>query len=396
RAGGHAPASFPFTAVREDRITYFAALLNGENNDNFFGALVTSTPVEQDLTVTHSDPGFSAPSMRITLQGVTDGQDHRVSVTFNGAYLGEMDFTGQANYAQTFPLAAGQAPNGTNAVVLTALEGDTDTSLVQSIALTYGHTYAADGNWLRLMAPAGDMTEVTGFTNPQITVYDITDPLHVARVRGSVSSAAGTYSVEFAAPGNRGSTSTLLAFSADQIEGPAALAHHAPTVWGQRESSADAVIISHADFLSNLAPLESLRRAQGQTVALVPVDDLYDEYNFGERSPYALRSFLSAAAANWRTPPQSVLLVGDASFDPRNYLGLGDFDFVPTRIIETAALKTASDDWFSDFLGNGFATLATGRLPVRTTTDAANVVGKITGYESGASAGPWTSQALLI
>jgi len=69
---------------------------------------------------------------------------------------------------------------------------------------------------------------------------------------------------------------------------------------------------------------------------------------------------------------------------------------VPTRIIETAALKTASDDWFSDFLGNGFATLATGRLPVRTTTDAANVVGKITGYESGASAGPWSSQVLLI
>jgi len=393
---GHAPASFPFTTVLEQRITYFAALLNGENNDNFFGALVSSTPVEQDLMVTHSDPGFSTPSLQITLQGVTDGQNHRVSVTLNGAYLGDMDFTGQANYAQTFPLAAGQAPNGTNAVVLTALEGDTDTSLVQSIALTYGHTYAADGNWLRLTAPAGDTTEVTGFTNPQITVYDITDPLHVARVRGSVSSAAGTYSVEFAAPGNRGSTSTLLAFSADQIEGPAALVHHSPTVWGKRESSADAVIISHADFTANLAPLVSLRRAQGQTVALVPVDDLYDEYNFGERSPYALRSFLSAAVDNWKTPPQSVLLVGDASFDPRNYLGLGDFDFVPTRIIETAALKTASDDWFSDFLGNGFATLATGRLPVRTTTDAATVVGKITGYESGASAGPWSSQILLI
>jgi len=393
RGGRPAPASFPFTTVLEQRITYFAALLNGENNDNFFGAMVTSTPVEQDLTVTHSDLGFSTPSLEITLQGVTDGQSHRVSVTFNGNYLGEMDFTGQANYAQTFALEAGQVPNGSNAVVLTALEGDNDVSLVQSIGLTYGHTYTADGNWLRLTVPAGDTTQVTGFTNPQITVFDITDPLHVAQVRGTVS---GAYGVEFTAPGNSGSTKTLLAFSADQIEGPAGLAHHSPTVWGLRESSADAVIISHANFTASVAPLVSLRRAQGQTVALVPVDDLYDEYNFGERSPFALRSFLSVAVANWRTKPQSVLLVGDASFDPRNYLGLGDFDFVPTRIIETAALKTASDDWFSDFLGNGFATLATGRLPVRTTTDAANVVGKIVGYESGASAGPWTSQALLI
>ncbi len=60
------------------------------------------------------------------------------------------------------------------------------------------------------------------------------------------------------------------------------------------------------------------------------------------------------------------------------------------------SLNQSSEAVFSDFLGNGYATLATGRLPVRTTTDAANVVGKIVGYESGASAGPWTSQALLI
>jgi len=399
-AGGHggsaAPASFPFTALLEQRTTYFAALLNGENSDNFFGALVGSTPVEQDLTVAHSDPGFTSPSLAVTLQGAVDQQEHRVSVTLNGNYLGEMDFSGLANYTQTFPLAAGQVPNGKNTVVLTALAGDNDYSLVQSIALLYGHTYEADGNWLRLTAPAGDAVQVSGFTNPQISVFDITNPLEINQVRGRVGNSSGTYSVTFTAPGVAGHTSTLLAFSADQIEGPAAITQHLPTVWGHAKSSADAVIISHADFTASLAPLASLRREQGHSVALVPVDDLYDEFNFGERSPFALRSFLSAAQSNWRTKPQSVLLVGDASFDPRNYLGLGDFDFVPTRLIETMALKTASDDWFSDFLGNGFATMPTGRLPVRTSAEAANVVAKIVGYETGASPGPWTSQVLLI
>ncbi len=52
------------------------------------------------------------------------------------------------------------------------------------------------------------------------------------------------------------------------------------------------------------------------------------------------------------------MLGGDASLDPRNYLGLGDFDFVPTRIVETAAFKTASDDWFSDFKQTGFPIIA--------------------------------------
>jgi Peptidase family C25 len=91
-----------------------------------------------------------------------------------------------------------------------------------------------------------------------------------------------------------------------------------------------------------------------------------------------------------------LLLVGDASLDPRNYLGFGDSDFVPTRIIETAAFKTASDDWFSDFQQNGFATIPTGRLPVRTVADADLVVSKIVNYEKGIGAGAWNQQALVI
>jgi len=71
-------------------------------------------------------------------------------------------------------------------------------------------------------------------------------------------------------------------------------------------------------------------------------------------------------------------------------------DFVPTRMIETAAFKTASDDWLTDFNETGFGTIPTGRLPVSTPSDAALVVSKIVGYESGASAGSWQQQALVI
>ncbi|HUJ40706.1 MAG TPA: C25 family cysteine peptidase, partial [Candidatus Acidoferrales bacterium] len=396
RASNTAAASFPFATVREDHTTYFAALLNGEDNDNFFGALVSTTPVEQDLTATNNDPQFTGASLGVALQGATNGQAHRVSVSFNGIYLGEIDFFGFGNQTQTFPLAAGQVVNGTNAVELTSLAGDNDYSLVQSITLVYGHRYAADGNWLRMTARGGDALEVTGFTNPQIRVYDITNPQRINQVAARVSMAGGAYSVAFTAPGGAGHTATLVAFSADQIEAPAGLEHHSPAEWGRAENSADVVIITHADFADSLTPLVNLRRRQGHRVAVVPVDDLYDEFNYGERSPYAVQNFLAAAEAHWKPKPQSVLLVGDASLDPRNYLGLGDFDFVPTRIIETAALKTASDDWFSDFAGKGFATMATGRLPVRTSAEAANVVGKIVGYETGASPGPWTSQALLV
>jgi hypothetical protein len=140
----------------------------------------------------------------------------------------------------------------------------------------------------------------------------------------------------------------------------------------------------------------ALRKSQNRTVAVVTTDQLFDAYNFGERTPFALRDYLQAASQGANSKPQAVLLMGDASLDPRNYLGLGDFDFVPTRLIETEAFKTASDDWFSDFGDTGFATIPTGRIPARTVADASLVVSKIVNYENGSTAGPWMQQVLVI
>jgi uncharacterized repeat protein (TIGR01451 family) len=396
-SGSAAPNSFPFTVVQEDRITYFAALPNGENRDNFFGAVITSDPVDQDLHVAHSDPASSLPTtLDLILQGGTSGQAHRVSVRFNGASIGEMDFAGQENVKQSFPLDSALLHDGTNIVTLTALEGDNDVSVVESIALDYPHTYEADANWLRATVESSEQVRIGGFTNSQIRAFDITDPLHIAELGGEISFANGIYSIALdiarGFPGER----TILAFSADRISQPDALAPHTPTFLDDRRGGADIVMITHPDFAANLTPLVRLRQGLGHHVAVVTTEQIYDEFNFGERSPFAIRSYLQNSAAEWQRRPQAILLVGDASFDPRNYLGLGEFDFVPTRLIETAAFKTASDDWFTDFQLTGFATIPTGRLPVRTAADASLVVSKIIGYERGSFAGSWNGQALFI
>ena len=95
---------------------------------------------------------------------------------------------------------------------------------------------------------------------------------------------------------------------------------------------------------------------------LVDLADVYDERGFGDKSADAVRDFIQAARATWRVPPRFVLLVGDATFDPRNFLGLGDFDFAPTRLIDTATMETASDDWFVDADLDGVPELAIGRM----------------------------------
>ena len=117
-----------------------------------------------------------------------------------------------------------------------------------------------------------------------------------------------------------------------------------------------------------MAPLVALRASQGHQAALVSIDDVYDEFSFGVRSPQALKDFLSHARTTWAVAPRYVVLAGDATFDPRDYAALGFGDFVPTRLVDMSQieLETASDDWFVDANADGLPELAIGRLPVRT------------------------------
>ena len=85
-------------------------------------------------------------------------------------------------------------------------------------------------------------------------------------------------------------------------------------------------------------------------------------------------------------------MTGDSSYDARNYLGLGDNDLVPTKLIDTAYLETASDDWFADFDGDGIAELSVGRLPVRSVEEASVLVAKLFAYEES---GPSNEVALV-
>jgi hypothetical protein len=172
-----------------------------------------------------------------------------------------------------------------------------------------------------------------------------------------------------------------LALTEERVKTSEGITTNQPSSWHQERGGYDFVIISHRDFLGSLDPLRKLRESQGLTVALIDVQDVYDEFSFGVKSPKAIKDFLTHAKAKWQKPPRYVLLVGDASYDPRNYLGLGNFDLVPTKMVDTAYFETASDDWFVDFNNDGLPEMAMGRLPVQTAEEAAIIVSKIVGYE---------------
>ena len=83
---------------------------------------------------------------------------------------------------RVFQVSNALLQNGANTVTLTALNGDNDVNLVQSITLEYAHTYTADSDWLRATASGGDTVRINGFTNAQVEVFDITDPLSITQL----------------------------------------------------------------------------------------------------------------------------------------------------------------------------------------------------------------------
>jgi hypothetical protein len=378
-----AAASFPYTVERRDHTIYFSALRNGDQ-ESFFGAVIARNAVDQAMALSHIDRSASAEAtLEVALQGVTQ-QAHRVRVDVNDSVVGEINFNAQAAGTTRIDLKAAKLKEGQNIVRLTPLGGDQDVSLVNYVRVTYGHTYTADNDALRFTLAKKQQVTIDGFSSSAIRVIDISNPDGVQEVAARVQRQGSGYAVTVAAPG--AGKSTLLAFADGQVKRPVAATFNQPSNLRSTAAGADFVIVSHRDFINSLKPLVALRESEGLSVMVVDVEDVYDEFSFGEKSPQALKDFLSFAVSNWKTAPRFAMLVGDASYDPKDYQGFGNSDFVPTKMIDTQLMKTSSDAWLADFNNDGAEDIALGRLSVRTADEAAQMVARIIGYNQSRSA----------
>jgi autotransporter-associated beta strand protein len=384
--------SFAYTLERKERLTYFPGLDNGEA-DNFFGQIITnnsSSAVLETLNVRHPDTEAASGAqaqLEVSLQGVTAGS-HTVRVLFNGADAGLINFAGTDHIAQAFSVPASSVREGDNVIQLASLGGDADISLADTVRLTYAHAYVADNNALALSVGSEETVRVKGFTNGSVRVLDITDPNNsqeltlVITAQPDGSFSADTQVIGATPDGPR----TLLVFADTEAAHPDSVRNSNPSHWASEDAGADFLIISHRSLLGSVQPLADLRRSQGMAVDVIDVEDLYDEFSFGAHAPQAIQNFIRRAANSWKVTPRYVLLVGDATYDPRNYLGQGANDMIPTKLLWATDMKTASDDWMADMDGDGVPELAVGRLPVRTASEAGVLVGKIVNYVPGQSA----------
>jgi len=388
-ADGFAATNFDNTYQFKGRSLYFSTLQNGEE-ENFFGQVIAS-PVTLTLPLPNPDiAAAGTATLEFALQGVANlfGNSHQVSVSFNNVTVGLVDFGALDHPVSTFSIPASQILNGANTLKFTKTSSG-EICIFDYVRLTYPHAFKTDSGSLKFSLLGSQTRTVDGFAGPSVRLIDYSDPLAVKVTRPASEPSALGYAITVPAsesgPKNQ---RLLLAIPEGQFDQPESLTLNQPSTLNLNSNNANFVIVSYKDFIpsftANILPantsLVGQRTAQGHRVKIVDIEDVYDEFGFGAHGPQAIKNFLQHASTHWATPPAYVIFAGDASLDPRNYTGAGNFDLVPTKLLDATYDETCSDDWLTDFDNDGIANIPVGRLPFRTTVEASLILSKIVNF----------------
>ena len=158
------------------------------------------------------------------------------------------------------------------------------------------------------------------------------------------------------------------------------------------EINPDLLIITHekfTDFANNYANFRAERNSL--TYDIIQIEDIYNEFNFGKKSPHAIKAYLKWCYENKKTAPKYVVFIGGASWDARFVLPTSfKNDYIPSYG------KPVSDYWYSLLEGDDFIPeLILGRIPVQTEEQANIYFEKLKEYENVKNA-PWQKEYLLL
>lgn len=368
--------------------------------------------------------GTSTATLALWLIGYTSG-GHHWEVALNGTTLGQVVWTGQSAVTATLSIPAHVLRSGNNllSVSLPEVEG----AWLDAFAVRYGRGPEPVEASVRFgIAPAtpGDspptlphrlyLPLVLRCSDPSGTArayavalaspgpyraYDITNALRPLRLTGiQMEDNAVTVGDP---PGSSPRRYIVAAESAILRPSRVRPAYNPFGLDGSEEEPAGAhlLIITHPAFADALTSLVSLRQSQGLSTTVVSVLGIYDAWGDGRPDPGAIRAFIADAYTTWNPRPIYVLLVGDGSFDPRQYRPDSPPTFIPPYLadVDPWAGETAADNRYACVDGDDtLPDLLLGRLPVDSLEETQTMVEKIVAYESTPFPGGWNADVLLV
>ncbi|MBN1666619.1 MAG: hypothetical protein JW862_06010 [Anaerolineales bacterium] len=329
--------------------------------------------------------------------------DHRVDVDLNGMSVGSLVWDGKQPITAALPILPGTLHGDANTLTLTlpgipgvSIEGawlDAFSIRAARGSAAFGHSVTFSGQ----LAPHAYTLAFNSTTG--LRVYDITDPSLPLHLTGVVTTEN---TITFGDPfGDEwdGQSHRYMLTTESELLSPVALRPVQPLQTGGDFIGADYVLIAPADFMPALDSLISLRQAQGLTVAVEDVQAIYAAYGDGRPDPAAIRAYLAYAYAAWTLRPVYVVLVGDGSFDPRQYRTDSPPTFIPPYLanVDPWAGETAADNRYVTVDGqDALPDMLIGRLPVKTLAETQIVVDKIVQYETNPIPGGWNQNVTFV
>lgn len=172
------------------------------------------------------------------------------------------------------------------------------------------------------------------------------------------------------------------------------------------------VIVSPSSWITEANRLANFHRNQyGYSVAVVPVEQVFNEFGGGQQHPVAIRNFLKMMYDRFKGQPNQeleyVLLLGAGSFDYKNRIQ-GNIRWIPTYQSPSSLepLVTHTTDDFFGFLDETeninnvvpapLLDVSIGRIPAKNMSEARTMINKIIAYHQATAKGSWRLKSMYV
>jgi hypothetical protein len=326
------------------------------------------------------------------LVGRSENQ-HLARLYFNGGTesIEEANWTGKTNYIFNTDLPQAQLVAGENALDVVVVYSPTlqnyQDLYFNWLEVDYARQFhAQDDQLLFNHTEAGTWKyQVEQLDTAAVQIFDVTAPLTPTRILNpSVTLDGAIYTAQFV--GTLSAPKRYLVAGGNAVRSPSAILAHTPPDFAAT-SGADYVFITHPLLYTTTQTLAEYRAGQGLTTAIINLDDLINQFNYGIYHPIAIKNFLAFTFDQWSTPPAYALLVGGGHW---NLKGFDRYSAPPIYMPPNLAFvdpwqgEVDSANLLATIVGDDFLPdLHIGRMPANSVAELETMIGKTIAYEQG-------------
>ncbi len=429
------PVSYPYKLHAEENQYYNRLSQVGPDSlkEHWFYDAGISAPEQNNYVINLPHPDINSldnTDVRVTLMGLTysidpDNPNNNAGYHHAYIYLNDMTSPSGALQAGTSDISAwrGQTSvflealgtegirtsslvNGANTVSILC-PGDTrsgtnDKILLNWLEITYPRLYKASSDYIKFAPPENIGNELvdfklTEFTSSQVDIYKLGQSKIInAEITPYYQNENTYYEVHFQ-DHPYGDRDYIALMPGAKLDPDSVELDPGSDIIGELSAGSPVklLVVTHKIFDDHpdLDDYISRRNSELGRTELVFIDDVFDELSYGIYTPQAIKDLLLALP----TPPEFLLLVGDASYDTRNTLwGFGG-NLIPAMYVQTKAYGAiASDFWYARLDDDMIPDVVVGRISVRDDEELTAYLEKLEEYETDTQPGKWRNTHLFV